>query len=283
MLQDLTIQALNISLMFSVGLELDLARLRRALDQRGRLVFMTTANFVVVPLIALGVARGLDLPAGVFAGLMLAAIAPGGGTGTLLTRTAGGNLELSVVMLGLFTLLAVPVVPGLALALLPSGELSLWPLLRTLLVFQLLPLAFGVGIHLRRPTLATRLDKLARPVSNLVFAALVLGLVVTKIRLLAEVGPLGLLGLLLVVVGSLLLPLVVKAPTADRAALCLTTGVRNLSLALLLSSAFFSDLATLTVLAYGLIMYAIAVPAALVARRRAARANPVEEAAAANG
>lgn len=61
------VQTLNVSLMLSVGLELD-------------------------PLV---LARALDLPPAVMAGMMLAAAAPGG-TGTLLTRLARGSLELSV-------------------------------------------------------------------------------------------------------------------------------------------------------------------------------------------
>jgi BASS family bile acid:Na+ symporter len=266
-LQDLAIQALNISLMFSVGLELDLVRLRRTLDRRALLLGVTALNFGFVPLLALGVARGLGLSSAVFVGLMLAAVSPGGGTGTLLTRTARGNLELSVVLLGLFTALAVPLVPGLALLLLPQDSLSLWPLLRTLLVFQLLPLGLGLTLRLWAAPLAARLDRLARPLSNLIFAALVLGLLVTKGHLVVEVGARGIAALCAVVVGSLVAPLVIRGPAADRSALSLTTGVRNLSLALLLASAFFTDTTTLTVLTYGLVMYLVGVPAALVARR----------------
>ena len=267
MIQDLAIQALNLSLMLSVGLELDLGRLRAALGRKWLLLGITLLNFGLVPLLALGLGRGLELPAAVFAGLMLAGVAPGGGTGTLLTRTARGNLELSVVLLGIFTMLAVPLVPALAVLLMPGQELELWPLLRTLLLFQLLPLAIGLGIRLARPPLAQRLDKLARPLSNLVFGGLVLGLLVTKGHLLFDVGWAGLSAITGLVVGALLAPLVVPATPADRAALSLTTAVRNISLALLLSSAFFDAMTTLTVLAYGLIMYLVGVPAALWVRR----------------
>lgn len=266
--QDLAIQALNISLMFSVGLELDLDQVRRTLNRRALLIGVTILNFALVPLIAFGVGRGLGLTSAVFAGLMLAAVAPGGGTGTLLTRAARGNLELSVVMLALFTTLAVPLVPALALLMMPEESLSLWPLLRTLLLFQLLPLAVGLGIRLGRASLAKRLDTFARPLSNLIFGGLVVGLLVTKGHLIPDVGGRGLVALTIVVLGSLLSPLVIKSTLPDRAALCLTTGVRNLSLALLLSSAFFTDLTTLTVLVYGLIMYLLGVPGALAVRSR---------------
>jgi predicted Na+-dependent transporter len=79
--------------------------------------------------------------------------------------------------------------------------------------------------------------------------------------------------ILLAVITSLALPLVVPGSRRDRAALSLTTGVRNLSLALLLSSAFFGDLTTITVLTYGLFMYLLAVPLALLFRRQLPRAS----------
>lgn len=266
-IQDLAIQALNLSLMFSVGLELDLDRLRAAARRRRLVAGITLLNFGLVPLLAVAVGHLAGLTGPVLIGLLLAAVAPGGGTGTLLTRTARGNLELSVVLLGVFTALAVPLVPALVLLLVPEDSVSMWPLLRTLLLFQLLPLALGLGIRLNRPPLAARLQRLAKPVSNAIFGALVLGLLVTRGHLVLEVGAAGLGVQAMVVVGSLVAPMVVRATPRDRAALSLTTGVRNLSLALLLSSAFFTPLTTLTVLTYGLVMYLLGVPAALWIRR----------------
>lgn len=270
-LQDIAIQALNLTLMFSVGLELDLDRLRRAASRRVLLGLATLVNFVVVPLVAYGTGTALGLAPPILAGLLLAAVAPGGGTGTLLTRTSAGNLELSVVLLGIFTGLAVPIVPLLVVLLVPGESVSLRPLLQTLLVFQLAPLALGVGIRLLRPPLAHRLDRLARPLSNLIFGGLVLGLLVTRGHLVPEVGATGLLAQNIVIVVSLAVPLAGRLSAGDRAALSLTTGVRNLSLALLLSSAFFTDTTTLAVLTYGLFMYLLGVPLALLLKRRAQR------------
>lgn len=271
MLQDLAIQALNLSLMFSVGLELDLGRLRAALGRRWLLLACVALNFGLVPLIAAGLGHVFALPQAVVAGLLLAAVAPGGGTGTLLTRTAGANLELSVVLLGVFTALAVPLVPALALALVPDQSLQLWPLLRTLLLFQLLPLALGLGIRLARPALAARLDRLARPLSNVIFGGLVLGLLATKGQLVFDLGLGSLAAQALTVAASLLAPLALPGPRRDRLAVALTTAVRNLSLALLLASAFFDEVTMLAVLTYGLVMYLVGVPVAVGARRRAVR------------
>lgn len=278
-LQDLAVQALNVSLMLSVGLELDLAEVRRAGRRVPLLAAVTLLNFGLLPLAALAATGTVALAPAVAAGLLLASLAPGGGTGTLLTRAAGGNLELSVVLLGIFTALAVPLVPALAVATLPAeadGALSLGAVLQTLLLFQLLPLAAGLGLRGAAPAAAARLDRLARPFSNAVFALLVLGLIVTRGHLVAQVGPAGLLVCVGLVLLSLLAPALLPASPRDRAALCMTTGVRNLSLALLVSSSFFGDLTTITVLTYGLAMYLLAAPAAWALRRRLAP-RPVGE------
>ncbi len=123
--------------------------------------------------------------------------------------------------------------------------------------------------------LPDRLNAVARPVSNLLFVGLVAGLVVTKSHLLVQVGGSGMLAITVVVALSLSLPSLVRGPTPDRAALALTTGVRNLSLALLLSTTYFDALTTITVLAYGLVMYLLSVPLALYYRRSISRTPEV--------
>jgi BASS family bile acid:Na+ symporter len=268
LLQDLAVQALNVSLMFSLGLELDPAGLRAAARQRRLLAGVTFVNFAFIPAIAYVLCMWSGVGPAIAAGILLSAFSPGGGTGTLLTRVAGGNLELSIVLLGIFTLLAVPLTPVLAMtALSGSGELDLFPLLRTLVLFQLLPLCVGVLIRRTLPDAARLANKFARPLSNAIFAALVFGLLATKGHLVLDVTYAGLGVIAALNVFALALPVFFAAELADRSALCLTTAVRNLSLALLLSSLFFTPLTTLTVLTYGLAMYLFAAPVALWLRR----------------
>jgi len=262
MLQDLAVQLLNISLMFSVGLTIDLAEVRVALRRVRLLAIVVLINFAVLPLTAWSGAQLISLPGSVQTGILLAAVSPGGGTGTLLTRAARGSLEVSIVVLGLLTALAVPLTPLLALQLLSGGadhSLDLQPLLRTLIVFQLLPLCAGIMLRQLSPQWASRADRIAGSLANLVFAVLILGLSIVHGHLIAEVG-LSAFGLmLLLVVVSLGLPAVLPASPRDRAALSLTTGVRNLSLALLLSSSFFDHQTMITVLVYGLVMYLVSI------------------------
>ena len=280
-LHDLVIPLLNVTLLLSVGLELRRADLLAASRDRTGLAAATAINVVAIPAIAVAAVALLGLSGGVAAGVLLAACCPGGGTGTLLTRAARGSLERSVVLLGVLTMVAVLATPALvrfAAGHVADATITLWPMLQTLLVFQLTPLLLGIAVRAAHPRSADQLGRIARPLSNLTFALFVGGMMLTRGHLALAVGVTGVLSMTIVVVSSLWLPTLLRAPThAERAAASLTTGVRNLFLALLLASTFFTDETTLTVLVYGLVMYAVAVPVALRWRRRGSSHNGLDD------
>jgi len=273
----LLVQTLNVSLMLSVGLELQPDDVRSAARQWKTLLTLLVVNVVALPAAAVVVVEGAAwagsaLPIPVAAGVLLAAFAPGGGTGTLLTRLAGGSVEASVVLLGLLTVGAVGFTPALSSTFIDASQapmpLSLGELLQTLVFFQLLPLVVGVVVHAARPTAASALQRWAKPLSNVAFVVLVVGLLVTQGHLLTQVSAPAWIAMSVVLLISMTLPALVPASTTLRRAFVMTTSVRNLSLALLLSATFFDDVTTLTLLTYGLLMYLVAGGAAALWRRR---------------
>ena len=269
-IQSLAVQALNISLLFSLGLELSLTQLRTTARQVWLMSLMVVLNFGVLPLIAIGASHISHLADAISAGILLSVFAPGGGTGTLLTRLAGGNLALSVIALAVLTLLAVPITPVLTTLFLSASEsIIVQPseVFETLLLFQLTPFLAGVCLRWWSQRVADRLNCLVRPASNVIFAVLVAGLTITQGHLILEVGWQGMGMLTAIIVISFMLPLALRLNESDCAAISLTTAVRNLSLALLISTKFFTHLTTITVLTYGLVMYLIGVPWALWWRR----------------
>ncbi len=275
-LQSLGVQGLSVTLMASVGLELDPAGLRRSLRRVGLLSLLVLVNFGLIPVLAWAGTWLGGPPNAVALGILLSAFAPGGGTGTLLTRIAHGDLELSVVMLGLFTLLAVAITPALTFAFtsgIELGELSMGSMLETLVLFQLLPLLAGLGLRRASERWAGRADALLRPSSNLLFGGLVIGLLITRGHLLGEIGWSGGVITVVLVLATLIVPYALPGDARERAAMSLTTGVRNLAMALLLSTTFFGDLTTIAILGYGLASYLLGIPWALVVRRRLAKAN----------
>ncbi len=75
--------------------------------------------------------------------------------------------------------------------------------------------------------------------SNLLFFGLIIGLILTKGHLVFQVGLSALGAIIVLVAFSALAPMMLCNSIRDRAAVSFTTAVRNLSLALLLSSTFF--------------------------------------------
>jgi BASS family bile acid:Na+ symporter len=137
------------------------------------------------------------------------------------------------------------------------------------LLGQVVPIAAGMLLRRHRRAVAERVHRVSRRVADVVLAVLVLYFLVTGATRLPEVGwaATGVIGAVLACLSLALMP--VFDPAAARRAVAMTTAVRNLSLALFVADAA-GPVAVLTLLAYGLLMYALSVPAALLLARTAA-------------
>jgi BASS family bile acid:Na+ symporter len=243
-LQQVALQVLIVTMMVSIGLELRPAEVVGVLRQRAAFAFALAVNLVVFPALALGVAWLLGLSPGLTAGVLLCAAAPGGPSGPVFARLAGGQLAFAtslMVSLGLIGLLTVPLTVTLALGSTVDASGLAWPMFLTLATYQILPLLLAMGVRRRAPELAERGVGPARVLSNLALLLVVVGMLIARGELLLSVGVelhLAPIGLLLIV----LLPAVV-GPVGSGVvrAGAIVTAVRNLSLALLLASRFFPD------------------------------------------
>jgi BASS family bile acid:Na+ symporter len=238
----------------------------RALRARRVLVAIAVAvNVIVLPGLAVMLVTAAGLRPEVALGVLLAAAAPGGGTGALLTLHARGDLAVSAalqVILAPVGLLSVPVWAAVAgQSVIPAGASGL-VLVSGGLLGQVLPLAVGMWLRRSRPGTAVRVHRLARRVADVLLAGLVLYFVTTGVNRLPQVGWAG-VAVIAVLVGASLVPLALAGLStgAERRAVAMTTGVRNLTLGLFFAAAM-APTVTLTLLAYGLFMYGMCVPVA---------------------
>jgi BASS family bile acid:Na+ symporter len=284
MLQDIAIKTLVVAMMIAIGLDLPLVDLRHGLRQRWLLGVALVVNLVVIPGLVFGVAAAIALPSALATGLLICAVAPGGPTGPLFTRIANADLGLATSLQVLLSFIALITAP-LSLELLGGGgggdgggqesEGSLiWPMVSTLAVYQLLPLAAGMAVRAKRAPLAKRLAKPMGLLANVLLLVVIIGLIATRGRILFEQGP----SLHMSVCAFVLLPLVIAWlwPVQVRASLLavgFVTTVRNLSIALMLSASFYEDPAVdAAILVWG--FYMMVLPA-LLAWRLGARAPGV--------
>jgi BASS family bile acid:Na+ symporter len=257
--QDVLLLVTNLSAMGAAGLATSGEDLRRLLGSPELVARTVAVNVVGLPLLAWVATWTLGVPPPIALGILLAASAPGGGTGVLLTRLAGGDVALSVAMVLLFVVTGALTAP-LAVYLL-GGELApalLGQMALDAARFQLLPLLAGALLRWARPALAGRVEPVLSRMGTVSLLVLVLGLVVTRGAQVLEVGASGLLAIsACVAVTAVAGPLAGEREPQLRTAFALSTTVRNLSLALLLAGFTLRQPATtLAILAYGLVMYA---------------------------
>ncbi len=278
-LLELSLPALNamlaLSALFSMGLDVSVDRLLGALRHRLDLSWGLFCNFLAVPGFALLACTVMQIEPALTLGIMLCALTPGGGVGTLLTDRAGGDVSISVTLMILCALLSILMTPLLIgwsagqLAVDVSGNLYL-QLFLVFLCFQLLPLFAGMLVRHRQPERAQRW----KPVIAKIAFALLIGITAAYIWLRGAVLGEGLHVLFTATVISLFaygLPMCwrYRAEGARRAYM-LTTGVRNLALSLVLVSTVFAgqDEVLFGLLGYGLMMFLVGIPCAEYLRAR---------------
>ncbi|OJF12170.1 hypothetical protein [Couchioplanes caeruleus] len=269
---------LLVAAMLAVGTTVDLAGLRRVLRQPAPVVVAVSANAVVMPGLALLLLGAVDVSGPAAIGVLLAAAAPGGGSGALLAHHARADAASAVSLQAVLALAGLVILPfwltiaeahlHLGLAALPTGGAVL--LVVGSLAGQVVPLAVGMWLRERRPALAARVHAVARRTADVLLAGIVLWSLVANLHRLGDVPPAAYAVIAVVVAAGLV---TYASPglggAAGRGAVAMTTTVRNLFLALFVA-AFAPDAAQviLTVLAYGLVMYVAAV-AAIAPMRRA--------------
>jgi BASS family bile acid:Na+ symporter len=239
------------TIMLSMGLRVGFAEVMASARPARRLVLGLLANYVLVPAVTLGLLAAFRPDPMVAAGFLILAACPGAPVGPPITALARGGVSYSVSMMlilaGLSALLS-PVLLGVLLdRISPERDLHVdYPtIVRTLLITQLLPLAFGLGIHQRAPRLTRAIAGPTGLLGNVLLLALVVLIVATQHGTLAAIRSRGWLGI----------GWCCGAPdVAIRKALATTTATRNVAVALVIATSSFAGTPAVTaVVAYGLV------------------------------
>jgi BASS family bile acid:Na+ symporter len=165
--------------MFTVGMRLTPAQLAAAFAAPRALLAGLAAQMAGLPLLALAISALFSLPPPLAAGLLVAAIAPGGITSNYVTMLARGDAALSTAMTLVTTLAAVVTIPALLLATgnLPSGDtepfLVLGRMGLAMLAMTALPLIGGMAFQARLGRWAIQAGPILDHAAKLVFAAIV--------------------------------------------------------------------------------------------------------------
>jgi predicted Na+-dependent transporter len=278
MIAKLAAAIMLIALTFGAGLQVNRPHLTAILKNYGLLGRALLANFILVPIFGVILAKVFRLSPPIATGYLLMAIAPGVPFVLASVRKRGGRLGLAVALAVIMPLLSIVTVPITAKLVLPAGaaeQLPLGQFFVTLVLFQLLPLLLGMVVAERVPKVTTDLGRIMQIVFFLAVIVLFALLATKLVHDVASVyGSNGMWAMLCLVLLSLGTGWWMGGPAReDRRVLGIGTALRNIGLAAVISTTSFHDsLVAASVLTYFLIQFIVTTLAGVYFTRTAQRA-----------
>jgi BASS family bile acid:Na+ symporter len=232
-----------LSSMIGMGLGLRINQIVAPL-RNGRLVALgLLANFVLMPLAALGLAKVMRLDEPLAIGLLLLGAAAGAPFLPKLAEIARGNLAFAVGLMVLLMVITVGDLPLVLPWLLPGVSVSPGKIARSLVLLMLLPLGAALAVNAKWPAIAAKVKPVLDKTSNLSLIVLIVLLTLFNFRsVMAVFGTGGIFaGVAFLAVGYAV-GWVLGGPTADtRQVLGLGTAQRNIAAALVVANQSFDD------------------------------------------
>jgi bile acid:Na+ symporter, BASS family len=232
-----------VSSMLAVGVSLTVGQIITPL-RNGRLVSLALlANFVLMPLGALAIARllRLDEPLGI--ALLLLGAAAGAPFLPKLAGIAKSSLAFAVGLMVLLMVLTVGYMPLVLPLLLEGVSVNPTKIARSLVVLMLLPLGAGLWLRAQFCPVADRMRAPLSRTSSLSLIILIVLLLITNVRnVMALFGTRGVLASVLFLVAGAAVGWFLGGPNLEtKGVLSLGTAQRNIAAALVVAGQNFDD------------------------------------------
>ena len=224
------------------------------------------SQLVILPIVALGIALILNLPAPIAVGLMIIAAAPGGVTSNVLTKFANGDVALSISLTAVVSLISIVSVPFVVitsadiLGVAISSDISMTGIALKMALVVTVPVVIGMTIRgFAENFISSKINiinKITGWLFVIVFAAI---WIEEKDNILTYLAEAGLAVLILNVVMMLIAYFIAKkfvSGIAQQKCIALECGLQNGTLAVFVATLMFDDIAyMIPTAAYALIMY----------------------------
>jgi bile acid:Na+ symporter, BASS family len=232
-----------VSSMLAMGTGLTVGEIVAALRNHRLIMVALLANFVLMPLGALTLAKVLWLDESLGVGLLLLGCAAGAPFLPKLAQLSRGNLPFAVGVMVLLMIITVGYLPIVLPLLLPEVTVNPAKIAQSLIVLMLLPLGVGLFVNARHGRLSARVKPFLDRLSSISLVLLILLISIVNFdKVLQVFGTRGILaGLLFIAFGSLMGWLLGGPGDDTRRVLALGTGQRNIAAALVVGSQSFTD------------------------------------------
>ncbi|MCJ1907526.1 bile acid:sodium symporter family protein [Planococcus ruber] len=236
--------------MFGMGLTLKPVDFKIVLTRPLPVIIGVAAQFIIMPLAAFAIAKVLNLPPELAAGLVLLGCVPGGTASNVMVYLAKGNLALSVAMTSLSTLMA-PIMTPLLLLLLAGQWLPVDPVSMFMSIIQVIivPIALGFMVQRFLPKFVEKSITIVPLISVLAILIIVSAVTAANAGNVISSGAIVFFAVFLHNGFGLLLGYLTAFALGlnenDRRAISIEVGMQNSGLGVALATAHFSPLAAL--------------------------------------
>lgn len=250
-------------IMFGVALELKPENFTRLLRTPGPILVGLFAQFVLLPAFTCLLVFLISPPAGVALGMILVAACPGGNVSNFFSMKSMGNVELSVSITAISTVLCVFMTPfNLAFwssfyppasEALKDIDLNLFQLISTITWVLLIPLLIGMLLARKRQQLSEKIGPPIRKFSIVIFGLfIVVALAANFDHFLQHIHRVIFIVALhngMALATGYFMAGSVRLPMADRRSISIETGIQNSGLGLVLIFDFFGGLGGMAIVA----------------------------------
>jgi BASS family bile acid:Na+ symporter len=260
-----------ISSTLSVGLGLTVPEILAPLRNRRLVGLALLANFVLAPVVAIGLTRvlGLEEPLGV--GLLLVGVAGGAPFLLKLADLSRGNMPFAVGLMIVLMVITVGYMPIVLPLALENVAVNPAAIARSLILLMLIPLAIGLALRAWHAPGAARVRAFVAPVSSL---SMIFVVALTTAghfgSMLSILGSFGIVAAVCFVAICFGIGWILGGPGPDtRGVLSLGTAQRNTAAALVVAGQNFSDAKVVVMITVVMIVsFAMLMPLARALSRR---------------
>lgn len=231
-------------IMFGMGMTLVPADFKRVATMPRAVVCGVAGQFLIMPLVAYGLAKALQLSADVAMGFVILGACPGGTASNVIAYLAKADVALSVTMTAVSTLLAVFMTPTIVQLL--GGEwlpVDWQPMFIDVAQVVLVPVALGLGVRAVAGERAAKALDVFPAISVAVIVLIVATIVALRQETIATAAPV----IVLVALAHNMFGLglgyglatLVRLPESARRTVAIEIGMQNSGLGVVLSTAHF--------------------------------------------
>lgn len=270
-LSNIAVLLFPVASMLAVGLSFTFTQIIKPLRYPDRVFRALVANFVLVPLLAIGISRLFTLDSSLASGMTLVGMAAGAPFLLKLTQVANADVRLSASLLVILMPLTVIYMPIVVPLVIRDVSVNAIGIAIPLVLTMFLPLLIGHLLDSVFPKLALRLQPVARQTSSIALVTIIVTTLVLNAPLFRNLfGTGAVIGAVLLTAGGFAIGYLISSQGFNRRTVMgLGAGQRNIAAALVVASQDFDDPKMLTMIVlFSVVDLMVLFPIAMLLRSR---------------